>query len=443
MSDPLPAAPFDAAFAGCPYPVLAAFRSRCPVAEVRTPAGRSVWMLTGSEQVRAAFLDPRLVVTGSVGARPEGSAWQPRRAIDVTLMNQDPEFHARVRRLAAPALTPRRVEAFRPRVEAAATEVLDVLDGLERDGGDVDLMTAFARPFPFAALCALFGVPADERGELLDWLSVLFNRTGRDPDTVERGADALDAYVRQLVRRRAAGPGDDLVSAVVAAWIAGGNATEDEVVSLTAMLMLAGFDSTVQMIGMAVVGLLAQPEVLRLVREDAAAVPRVVEELLRWDTPGPFATPRIATADMLVGDVLIPAGSTVLLGIAAVNHDPERFAEPEVIRVDRRSGGRGGGGGGVGAGAGAGAGAVGDARAGAGAAAADGNGSQHLSFGLGEHFCLGAALARLELEVALRGLFSRFPDLALAVPAAGLAWRGNHTYRRLTALPVRLGVAAP
>lgn len=429
VPDPLPRNPFDAEFAARPYPILGEFRSRCPVAHVYTPAGRPVWMITGAQQVREAFLDPRLTVGPNSPPPPQGArADRPRRAVDVTLMNQDAAYHARVRRLASPSLTPRRVERYRARIEAAAAAVLDRLDPTDGDGlsdglpgrgkHETDLMESFARPFPFAALCEVFAVPAAERDLLLRWMTALFDRPGHTRQEVDAARDGLDGYIRELVRRRRAEPGDDLVSSIVRTWSRNAPQTgesENDVVSLCAMLILAGFDSTVQMIGMCVLGLLTQPSVLLRLRDDPSSVPRAVDELLRWDTPGPFATPRIATEQLRIAGAVIPAGSTVLLSIAAANHDPGRYADPEVIDLDRRA-----------------------AQAGSGGAGA---GARHLSFGLGEHYCLGAALAKLELEVALAGLIHRFPLARLAVPSSQLAWRGNHTYRRLLSLPIDLGPA--
>lgn len=419
--DALPRSPFDAEFAARPYPLLGDFRGRCPVARVYTPAGRSVWMITGAQQVREAFLDPRLAVyPGSPPREKERTGSdRPRRAVEITLMNQDAAYHARVRRLASPSLTPRRVERYRPRIEAAATEILDREARGGRGEHETDLMESFARPYPFAALCEVFGIPAAERDTLRRWMTVLFDRPGRTKAEVEAAGDGLDDHMRELVRRRRVEPGDDLVSSIVRAWSAGradGAEGDDEsdVVSLCAMLMLAGFDSTVQMTGICVLGLLTQPDVLRRLRDDPASIPRAVDELLRWDTPGPFGTPRIATEELRIAGAVIPAGSTVLLGIAAANHDPDRYADPELIVLDRRA-----------------------APSGAGAAP----GARHLSFGLGEHYCLGASLAKLELEVALAALIHRFPLMRLAVPASRLAWRGNHTYRRLLSLPVYLGPA--
>jgi cytochrome P450 len=373
---------------------LADIRERCPVSPARTFRG-TVWVLTRDGDVRAGFLDPRLVV--SEGRPADGPP--PRRASDVTLMNYDAADHARLRQLAGPALTPARVETYRDRITAAATELLAAIDPAP---SPIDLLDAFARPFVLRVVREVFGIAPSCSGELRRWICAPFDRAGRDPVELERARDEFDAFMRTEVRRRRMAPGADLVSDITTAWTASGDATEDEVVSLCVMLMLAGFDSTVQAIGTSVLGLLGEPALLARLRGDFALIARAVDELLRWQTSGPFVTPRLATADLRFGEAVVPKGSTVLLSVLGANRDPDRHPEPDSIDVDRPAG-------------------------------------RHLAFGLGPHYCLGAALARMELSIALTALFTRFPELALAVDPAGLRWRANHTYRRLVGLPITLG----
>jgi len=378
--------------------IVADMRERCPVTLARTFRG-TAWVLTRDGDVRAGFLDPRLVVSEGLPAK----APPPRRASDITLMSHDAHNHARLRRLATAALTPERVEGYRDRVTAAAT----VLTAIGPTASPIDLLDAFARPFVFRVICAVFGVAPLASGDLRRWISAPFDRAGRDPAELERALDELEAFMRAQVRHRRANPGSpgaDLISDITAAWVAAGTATEDEVVSLCVMLMLAGFDSTVQAIGTSVLGLLGDPALFARLRDDPALIPRAADELLRWQTSGPFVTPRLATADLRFGDAVVPKGSIVLLSVLGANRDPERYGHPDDIDVDRPA-------------------------------------SRHLTFGHGPHYCLGAALARMGLSVALTGLITRFPGLAPAVEPADLAWRGNHTHRRLAALPITLGSA--
>lgn len=391
---PLPE-PLGAGFVSRPAEALADIRETCPVVKVRTPAGRPAWLVTRAEDVRAGFRDPRLSLSG--GRVPDPGV--RRRALDLTLVNYDPPDHTRIRRLATPALTPARMAAHRERIERAAGALLDAADAARGDG-PVELMDAFARPFAFGSLCEVFDVPEEERAALYEPVACLADKAGCSAATVERSVARIDAFVRSTMALREAAPGDDVVSRVLAAWREQGGASEDEVASLLAMLLLAGFDSTVQAIGMSVVALLGHPEVQQTLRQEPRGIGRAVDELLRWDTPGPFSTKRVALRDIRFGDTVIPAGSGVLLSVAAANHDPRCHADPGTLDPARSTA------------------------------------SRHLTFGLGPHYCPGSALARLELTVALTALLGRWDRLAPAVPLDELTWGGGYLHRRLAALPV-------
>ncbi|MGQ4381746.1 cytochrome P450 [Streptomyces sp. SAS_267] len=393
--------PLGAAFLARPEETLAEIRETCPVARIRTPAGRPAWLVTRAEDVRAGFLDSRLSLSG--GHVPDPGV--RRRALDVTLVNYDPPDHTRIRRLATPALTPARMAAHRGRIERAAGDLLDAADAA-RGQGPLELMDAFARPFAFRSLCEVFDVREEERAALYEPVALLADKAGCSIRAVEESVARIDAFVRGEMTRRTADPGDDVVSRVLAAWRHQGGATEDEVASLLAMLLLAGFDSTVQAIGMSVVALLGHRDVQDSLRDEPSRIPRAVDELLRWDTPGPFSTKRVALEDVRFGNTVIPAGSGVLLSVAAANHDPRCHADPGTLDPDRDTAGR------------------------------------HLTFGLGPHYCPGSALARLELTVALTVILGRWQRLEPAVPLNELAWGGGYLHRRLAALPVQPGSRA-
>ncbi|MFD0069349.1 cytochrome P450, partial [Streptomyces sp. NPDC127574] len=325
--------PLGAGFLARPEETLAEIRETCPVARIRTPGGRPAWLVTRAEDVRAGFLDPRLSLSG--GRVPDPGV--RRRALDVTLVNYDPPDHTRIRRLATPALTPARMAAHRERIEQAAAELLDAADAA-RGRGPVELMDAFARPFAFRSLCEVFEVREGERAALYEPVALLADKTGHSPRAVEESVARIDAFVRGEMARREAAPGEDVVSRVLAAWHEQGGASEDEVASLLAML--AGVDSTVQAIGMSLAALLGHPDVQDSLRKEPGRIPRAVDELLRWDTPGPFSTKRVALQDVRFGDTVIPAGSGVLLSVASANHDPRCHADPGTLDPDRRSAGR-------------------------------------------------------------------------------------------------------
>ncbi|MGK4582692.1 cytochrome P450 [Kitasatospora sp. HPMI-4] len=390
--------PLGADFLAAPDTVLAELRERCPVVRTTTPAGRPVWVVTREADVRAGFLDPRL----SLDSRPPKPD-RPHRALDLTLVNYDPPEHTRIRRLATAAFAASRIAAHQERIAELAEARLDALT----EGRPVDLMAEFAAPFAFEALCTVFGIPGPEIPRLSRTLIDLTNR-----HDLERVVTDLDAVVRTLIAAAharldaepatATATDPDVHTAVVRAWRESGRVSEDELVDLIAMLITAGFDSTVQALGLAVLALARHPELLARLHAEPALLPGAVDELLRWDTPGPFGTPRIARDDLEIGGTVIPAGSTVLLSVLAANRDPRRFAEPDRLDLDRPGSGR------------------------------------HLTFGLGPHYCPGAPLARAELTAALGGLVRRWPGLHLAVPVDELRWLGGHHHRRLGALPVRL-----
>jgi cytochrome P450 len=414
--------PLGEEFLADPHTPLARLRATCPVARVPAPSGRRLWLVTRDADVRAGFVDPRLSLLAN-GPSPRPPS---HRALDITLLDYDPPHHTRIRRLAAPALTPRRVAAYRPVAEAVAAELLDAMARRPV----ADLLSEFAYPFAFQVTCELFGLDRAVRADLYAWAGSVFGRPVRDVAAIRANLDRMDAFFRAEAARRAADPGRDVVSAIVTAWDRGGDVSWDEVVSLCATLLLAGYESTPQMIGMSVAELLARPGLFAALRADPSRVPAAVEELLRFTTPGPFGTVRTTTVDVTVGGAgcagsadgmggadgadgaggmgggaggtVIPAGSRVLLSIAAANRDSARFPDPDLLDLDRR--GAGG----------------------------------HVTFGLGPHYCLGAPLARMELAVALTAIVRGFPGIQAVTPRERLRWCGTYVNRGLAEFPVRL-----
>lgn len=427
--EPQHGSPLGGGFLADPGPVLARFREQCPVARTVSPSGRTVWLVTREEDVRAGLLDPRLSLRG---APPDPQ--RPRRAMDMTLVNYDPPDHTRIRRLAAPALAPARVAPLRPAVGALAADCLDAVAGR----GRVELLAEVAAPFAFGVLCEALGIAGPDRAALRSAVDLLADTRGHTPAEKDAAVAALDAYVRRFAAdalatdaprvplagcpvHRGGGTGaEDRAAApagvfaeIVRAWAAssgrGAGAAEvshAELLDLLGMLLLAGYDSTVQAVGMAVLALLGQPGSLAALAADPDAVPGAVDELLRMDTPGPFATTRRALADVEIGGTVIPAGSAVLLSVAAANHDPRAHPDPDRLRLDRPTRAR------------------------------------QLSFGAGPHYCLGAALARMSLTALVAALAARWPGLRLAVEPAALRWGGGFQHRRLLELPVEPGLPA-
>jgi cytochrome P450 len=370
------------AFVADPHPLLDVLRAAAPAVPVRTPAGAPAWLLTRAGDIRAGFADPRL----SLGARPGG-------ADAGSLVGADPPRHTHLRRLAAPWLASRRVAAHEGGITAAADRLLP-----RPRVSAVDLMACFARPFAFEVMAELCGLAPERRAELYCLTSTVFDRSGADRAGQR---SALYDFMRTELADRAAGGAGDLLSAMYAAWSPAGPVSRADFTSLCLMVLLAGADSTAQAIGLAVRSLLANPDQLAWLRADPGRVPAAVEELLRYATPGPCGTPRTLTAQVTVAGTTLPAGSRVLLSIDAANHDPAEHADPHLLRLDRPT-------------------------------------ARHLSFGLGPHYCPGAALARLELSTALAALLDRYPLLRPADLPQRPHWRGNHLNRGLAALPLIL-----
>ena len=378
-----------AEFIARPHPILRRLRRTGSVTKVRTPSGAEVWVVTRARDVRAGLADPRLV-TAATSTYPEPGAG----ALQVSLLDYAPADHARLRRLAASCFTPARAQAHRPAIEAIAEDLVTRLATTAR----ADLLTEFAYPLAGRVTATVFGLAGPSTYAAVVMLAA---KPRRSPEDRRRAVAAIEAAIEAAVQDRIGHlrNGDDVFSAIVGAWRASADpVTREELLSLCGMLVLAGFETTAQMLCLAVLAVLTRPELARRLRDDPGAVPGAVEELLRWDAPGPFTTRRHATEDIELGGSVIPAGSTVLLSIMAANRDPDAHPAPDVLDLERRE--------------------------------------RHLAFGLGPHFCLGAPLARLSLTVALTTLLRGCPDLALAVPPTRLRWAGSHLNRGLAALPV-------
>jgi cytochrome P450 len=321
----------------------------------------------------------------------------------------DPPDHTRLRRLVSAAFSPRTVEGLRPRVQ---TIVDDLLDDLAAQGPDTraDLVTAFAFPLPFTVICELLGVPEPERASLGRGLTALLVPTSSPTEyaRAKEASDAVVAMLRELVETKRDAPGEDLVSGLISARDGAERLNNQELLSTIFQLIVAGHDTTTSMIGNSVVALLRNPAQLAKLRADPSTIAAAVEELLRYDAPVPHSTFRYAIKPVVIDDVTIPVGAQVIICLAAADRDPERYARPELLEIDREEG-------------------------------------RHLAFGHGIHHCLGAPLARMEGHLALGSLLRRFPLLCLAVNVDELHWGHGDglVLRGLSELPVTPGPALP
>ncbi|MFD5538635.1 cytochrome P450 [Streptomyces sp. NPDC127079] len=388
-----------------PHTVYAHLREAAPVCPMRPPHGNETYLITRYEDARAALADPRLSkdMYGAMDAyrRIFGDS---SVALDDNMLNSDAPKHTRLRRLVNSAFTPRRVAALRPKIEDIVTGLLDACPPRE----PFDLLPAFAFPLPITVICDLLGVPPEERSRMQD-LSSTVAQSGFDEEAKraqQKAEEDLHAFFSDLIAAKRRDPGDDLLSALTAVRDDDGGLTGNELVSTAFLLMFAGHKTTAYLIGNAVHHLLSHPEQLRVVREDPELMRAAVEELVRYDGSVESATFRYATEDVEYGGTRIPKGALVQIALSSANRDPLKFDTPDELNVTR----------------------PGNAQ------------DAHLGFGHGSHYCLGAPLARLEMQVALTALFDRFPSMTLADPGAGPRWLEVPfpAFRGLAELPVVL-----
>ncbi|MFF0214318.1 cytochrome P450 family protein [Streptomyces vinaceus] len=385
----------DPRFFADPYPTYERLRQDCPVRRIPTGSGGlPAYLITGHGEARAAFTDPRLSKDTArfFAGRPSNRDLHP--AIARNMLASDPPAHTRHRRVATPLFTTGRVRELRPFI----TRVVDELMAAWRPGSEVDLVADLALPLPVTVVCELLGVPGSDRATLAGWSRDLFDAT--DTERVDAASHRIGDYLTQLVEAARATPGEGPLHALLRDCDEGG-LDHDETVSLAALLLIAGHETTTHFIGNAVLALLRHPEAFDRLRRDPDLVPGALDELLRFDSPVSVATFRHSTQDLRVGGVDIPAGFPVLIAPGAANRDPAAFPGPDRLDLDRDAGG-------------------------------------HLSFGHGIHRCPGAPLARAEADIALRALLTRFPDVRAAVPADSLTWRRTRLTRGLAALPLIL-----
>ncbi|MGW2399658.1 cytochrome P450 [Kitasatospora sp. NPDC001664] len=387
----LPAAP-----GRCPFDPLPAYRDAsrlAPVTEARLWDGTSCHLVTGFQEIRTALSDPRF----SADARHPGFPFLSPGRREITTRTtpsfirlDDPE-HARQRRMLTGEFIIKRVEAMRPEIQRIVDEALDRMTA---DGGPADLVAEFALPVPSLVICLLLGVPYRDHD--------FFQRHSRSlldlaatPEEVTAAVDALTGYLTELAEAKGRTPDDSLISRLVAR----GELTTAEAASMGLLLLVAGHETTANMTALGTLALLRNPGQAERLRKEPELTNSAVEELLRYLTIVHHGVPRVALADVQLGDTLVRAGEGVLCMLSTANRDEELFTGPDALDITR------------------------DAR-------------RHLAFGFGVHQCLGQPLARIELRIALPTLLRRLPGLRLAVPYEELEFRSSSAVHGLRELPV-------
>jgi cytochrome P450 len=395
ITEPIPLVPD---LAGCPYAAYAQLREDGGAHEAVMAEGLPTWVISRHEDVRMLLADPRM----SMNARTAGRGYPGFRfppALNEHLLNVDAADHARIRRFISKAFTPRRITALNNQIQATTNTLLDSI----APNGRADLLTDLAVPLPIEVISGILAIPADDGASFRRFTATLMDPSDHARAARPQVVAEMDEFFTALVARKRTRPGDDLFSAMIEAGATGELLSRNEMTSLAFLILWAGFETTVYAIATALSLTLADPRAADLVRTQAnphtLAMEALVEEALRLEGPLLTAIRRFPTEDIEIAGRTIPAGSTVLLAIAAANRDPEAFQQPDEFDPARPP-------------------------------------ATHLAFGLGPHYCLGAPLARAEIRTALWTLLNRLPDVHLAIPREQLPWKPDYRQHALTALPV-------
>lgn len=385
--------PFQLSQLFTPPPEFQQLRETCPVARVELPTGDWAWIATQYEDVRAVLNDARL--SRAAATRPGAPRLGPASPEPDSIMAMDPPDHTRLRRLLASVFTGRQAERMREGIVRTTEELLDVM---EESGQPADLVPMLARPLPITVICDLLGVPDADREAFRDWTDAALTLAPSAAGAVTDARTRLAEYLAELVEAKRRGPGEDLLSTMVEAQ-AQDRLSQNELIAAAATLITAGYHTVANSFANSVVALLRHPEQLAPLRGAESFPLAAVEELLRW-TPGPVSggTIRIATEEVKVGSVIVKPGEAVIPSTASANRDDAVFPGADELDLTRPE-------------------------------------NRHIAFGHGIHRCLGAPLARIELQVAFGALLRRFPGLRLAVAEEELVWGGG-MIRGVSSLPV-------
>jgi cytochrome P450 len=385
-----------------PYSVYADVRRDSPAYRTRLPNGTEVFVVTRFAEVEAALKDPRLV-KNIAHARDRVPGLLARLGFteyfaNANMLKSDPPEHTRLRSLAHQAFTPKLINQMREHIQSLADELIDKM----QPTGRMDLIADFAFPLPITVICELLGVPRADEPKFRRWSNALVASGALSSESLPLLPPLLllVRYMRKLVRNRRAHPvaGDDLVGQLMAARDNDQKLSERELLSTLVLLLIAGHETTVNLIGNGMLALLRNPSEMERLQRNPSLIRGAVEEILRYVNPVQFVN-RYASSDMTIGDVAIPRGTHLLLILAGANHDPSFVEDPESLEVTRSV-------------------------------------RQHVAFGQGIHYCLGAPLARLEGEIAFATLLRRLPNMQLAVAPETLEWRPTLELRGLKSLPV-------
>ena len=386
---------FTPTLPGQPVPEIRTISGGRPVFRAELPDGRIVWLVTGYENVRQMIIDQRF--SRALAVAPDRARQGFEMFAAGSINGMDPPEHTRLRKLVASAFTARRVEALRPRVTSIVSQLIDAMLGRPQPA---DLVASFSLPLPAQVICEMLGVPAEDLEQFHAWSDTIMGDWQRDSDEIMTALAGLYGYFGALIEIKRAKPADDLMSALIAARDEDDRLSEHELTVMCCTVLIGGHETTANQINLSLLLLSDHPGEVAKLRADPELIPAAVEELLRCSRLGGLPPTRVTTEDVQIGGVLIPAGEPVMPLFGTANRDPSAFDDPDRFDVTRDA-------------------------------------ASHLAFGAGVHHCLGAQLARVELQEAFRGLIGRLPGLRLAVPASDLEFKPGMAIHSLRELPVR------
>jgi cytochrome P450 PksS len=395
----------DPAVRANPYPLYAHLRKNSPVLAIRRPLVGQVWLVTRHEDVLTVLQDKRFVNdrrnVGDGGRNPL-PRWLPRlfQLILETMLTKDLGDHRRLRALVQQAFTPRRVEEMKGAVEQTVGRLLDAAEKKQT----VDLLADFSLPLPLQLISQMMGIPGEDQHDFHRWMAGFLEGLSSGPLKAILQTPKgfrLERLLRKVIRLRREQPQDDLLSALVQAEEQGDRLSEEELLSMVFVLLLAGHETMINLLGNGVLALLQHPDQLEKLRARPELIDTAIEELLRYANSVEEAAPRFTREEVELGGQRIPRGATVIPVLASANRDESVFPNPDMLDITRSP-------------------------------------NRHVALGMGVHYCLGAPLARLETRLALLALVQRFPRMRLAVPADKLRWRASAHIRGLEALPLHL-----
>jgi cytochrome P450 len=397
------------AFRADPYPTYARWRAEAPVCRAKLPDKQTVWLVSRYDDAVTVLKDPRFANDREKVLTPAQAArlpWVPAvvKRLSRMMLNLDGPDHTRLRALVHKAFTPGLVVNMLERIQTLTDELLDTVE----IRGHMDLIRDYALPLPATIIAEMLGVPVRDRHKFHRWSNALVSASGSKWGMLMMAPPmwAFLRYIRKLVKVRQADPRDDLISALVQAREGGDRLSEDEMLAMIFLLLVAGHETTLNLIGNGVLALLEHPTELDRLRENPDLIKPAVEELLRYDSAVQMSNERYAREELTIAGVTIAPGETVHAMLGSANRDERHFACPDYLDITREP-------------------------------------NRHLAFGQGVHYCVGAALARLEGQIAINTLLRRFPDLRLAVPSQALRRRRALGLRGLVSLPLALSRQRP